>query len=133
MYETCQFEIKGVHSNPMPPLTADIECVEHCHTFLFKCKRKLSQVPVSWSAHNFREDCETFIKDYFTDHKYGFFNLEQNSCIDLAQLLIDNCDLDYCSVQEMGIGGIEIIVDEQPTEVLYTRQQVNRIFGPPGL
>lgn len=110
IYEDCEFEVMGIHSNPNPPLTADIECVEHAHTFKFHCMRKLNAVPNSWSANNFREDCQSFIHDYFAEHRsYGVLNFERNDCIALAQLLMAKLGLDMCSVHEAGVGGIQLI------------------------
>lgn len=131
--EICTFEVLAVHYNPSPPLTATLEGVEHAHTFSFLCKRKLSAAPKSWSANNLREDCEEVIHDFFADHRYGVLNFESNDCISLAELLIRKLELCYCAVSEAGIGGVELIVNDEPAEQVYTRQQVNRIFGPPGL
>lgn len=136
MMEMCEFEVRAVHYNSSPPLTAAIEGIEHAHTFKIMCKRKLGVAPKSWSANNFREDCDTFIHDYFADHHYGILNFEGNDCISLAELLIAKLDLSYCSVSECGIGGVELSVsDESPKqrEVIYDSGVINRIFGPPGV
>ena len=108
-YEQCEFEINAVHSNPNPPVTADLEYMEHHHLFKFVCKKQLQALPLRWSANNFREDCESTIRDYFSDHSYGCLNFEKNDCIALAQLLMAKMNLDYCSVTEVGIGGIELV------------------------
>jgi hypothetical protein len=114
MLERCRYEVRAIHSNPSPPLTADIECVEHAHVFEFECARKLNIVPKSWSANNLRGDVEEFLHDYFPDHpKYGMLNFQQHDCIALAELLITKLNLESCRVMEQGIGGIELfrIVD----------------------
>lgn len=137
MQEVAKFEFLAVHYNPSPPLAAGLEGVEHAHTFQFTCKRKLSSVPKSWSANNLREDCVTFIQEYFADHRqYGILNFEGNDCISLAELLIAKLKLDYCSVSEQGVGGVELQVSDDMVKkecgVVIDSQVINRIFGPQG-
>lgn len=110
MNEVCDLSIKAVHFNPSPPLSCDIEAIEHAHVFKIRCARKQGCVPKSWSANSFRDDVEAFLYDYFTDHAYGMLNLKNMDCIALAQLLIVKLGLQSCSVSEDGIGGVEIFM-----------------------
>ncbi len=134
MQEVAEFKFTAIHYNNSPPLSTEIEGVEHLHVFEFVCKRELLTAPKSWSAKIFQEICESFIKDQFSDHRYGVLDFEGNSCISLAELLISRLSLSYCSVREAGIGGVEISVQQNqgnspvvghplsPTEVI-------KVFG----
>ena len=110
MNEVAEFPVPGVHSNKKPPLGSFLEGVEHFHVFKFRCCRILHAHPIVWSASNFQNECKAFIQDYFTDSKYTGLNFEQEDCITLAELLISNLKLNYCSVMEEGVGGIELIL-----------------------
>lgn len=108
-----KLQIEGIHNWPEASEIAGEEVsylnVLHRHIFYITCKKEVFHDNRDIEFIMFKHEIEQFIYDEYFEYEKKLHVFNSKSCEMIAREILDNFELNYCSVFEDNENGAEII------------------------
>ncbi len=107
-----KLQVAGLHHWPECPIK-EVSYLKdlHRHTFHIECKKKVSHTNRDIEIIRFKAKILKYLNDYYYNEVYKCLVFHRMSCEDIANLLMLQFELNYCSVLEDNEVGAEMFKD----------------------